>query len=96
MTLKSPHIVQFKEHFSRFGELIIVTEQCEFGDLGMAFERMRSSGGGIFPEYVILACLTQALEAISKAHKFGRVNFKAKDYTLTKDDYTKLEQSLEG
>jgi len=91
MTLKSPHIVSFKEHFHRFGELIIVIEICEFGDLGTAFDRMRKSGAGQFPEYVIIACLTQALEAISKAHKFGRVNFKAKDYNLSKEDYEKLE-----
>jgi len=46
MTLKSPHIVSFKEHFHRFGELIIVIEICEFGDLGTAFDRMRKSGAG--------------------------------------------------
>ena len=40
--------------------------------------------------------ITQALEAVSKAHRAGRVNFKANDFGLTKEDFKQLEISQEG
>ena len=89
--LNHPHITAYKTSFVHKGELIIIMEFCDMGDLAYHVKKMRLKGEH-FPEELIMQWFVQLCLALEYIHKRKILHrdLKSQNIFLTRNNTLKL------